>query len=323
VRSRSALPISVCLVCASASIALAQSYPTRIVRLVVPSSPGGGTDLSARVIAPKLGERLGQQVVVENRPGAGSVIGNEFVAKAAADGHTLLMGISTLAILPSMVAKLPYDTLKDFLPVTVVVRVSNALTVHPSVPVTSVKGLIALAKSKPGSLTYSSAGAGTNPHLAAELFLVLTKLSMVHVPYKGSGPAVVGLLGGETALSFASVPSVINYLKAGRLRALGVTTAKRSSALPDIPTIAEAGVPGYEAQQWFGVVAPGATPRGIVERLHKELLVVLKDDEVVRLFAAQGADIVANTPEEFAAYLRSELDKWARVIKAAGIEPLR
>jgi tripartite-type tricarboxylate transporter receptor subunit TctC len=311
------------LASAAASGAIGQTYPVKAIRLIVPSAPGGGTDLSARVIAPKLSERLGQQVLVDNRGGGGSVIGNEIVARAAPDGYTLLMGISTLAILPSMVSKLPYDTLKDFHPITVVVRVSNALTVHPSVPATSVKGLIALARARPGALTYASAGAGTNPHLSAELFLVLTKLSMVHVPYKGSGPATAGLIGGETALSFPSVPSVINYLKAGRLRALGVTTAKRSAVLPDIPTIAEAGVPGYEAQQWFGVVAPGATPRAIVERLHRELMLVLKDPEVVRNFSAQGAEIVADTPDEFAAYLKSEMDKWARVIKAAGIEPLR
>jgi tripartite-type tricarboxylate transporter receptor subunit TctC len=321
-RTRSMIA-AVCVGCATAAGTCAQSYPARVIRLVVPSAPGGGTDLSARVIAPKLSERLGQQVVVDNRPGAGSVIGNEIVAHAAADGYTLLMGISTLAILPSVVTKLPYDTLKDFTPVTVVVRVSNALTVHPSVPATSVQGLIALARSKPGALTYSSAGSGTNPHLSAELFLVLTKLKMVHVPYKGSGPAVVGLIGGETALSFPSVPSIVNYVKAKRLRALGVTTTKRSSVLPDVPTIAEAGVPGYEAQQWFGVAAPGATARAIVERLHKELVAVLKDADVVNAFAAQGAEIVANTPDEFAAYLRSEIDKWARVIKAAGIPPIR
>jgi tripartite-type tricarboxylate transporter receptor subunit TctC len=318
-----AAALTSCVLALAALPAGAQTYPARPTRLVVPSAPGGGTDLSARVIAPKLSERLGQQVLVDNRGGGGSVIGNEIVAHAPPDGYTLLMGISTLAILPSMVSKLPYDTLKDFTPIALVVRVSNALTVHPSVPATSVRELIALARSKPGALTYASAGAGTNPHLSAELFLVMTKLSMVHVPYKGSGPATLGLLGGETDLSFPSVPSVINYLKARRLRALGVTTAKRSSVLPEIPTIAEAGVPGYEAQQWFALAAPGGTPRAIVDRLHAELMIVLKDAEVVRNFAAQGAEIAASTPEEFAAYLKSELAKWARVIKAAGIEPLR
>ena len=320
---RGAAVFGACLAGAIALDVKAQTYPARPIRLVVPSAPGGGTDLCARVIAPKLSERLGQQVLVDNRPGAGSVIGNEIVAHAPPDGYTLLMGISTLAILPSMVSKLPYDTLKDFAPISVVVRVSNALTVHPSVPATNVRQLIALAKSKPGALTYASAGSGTNPHLSAELFLVMTKLSMVHVPYKGSGPATVGLIGGETALSFPSVPSVINYLKAGRLRALGVTTAKRSSVLPDVPTIAEAGVPGYESQQWFALAAPGATARPIIDRLHGELVIVLKDADVARSFTAQGAEIVGGTPDEFAAYLKSELAKWARVIKAAGIAPLR
>ena len=318
-----AAALASCVLGIAAAGADAQTYPVRPIRLVVPSAPGGGTDLSARVIAPKLSERLGQQVLVDNRGGGGSVIGNEIVAHAPPDGYTLLMGISTLAILPSMVSKLPYDTLKDFAPIALVVRVSNALTVHPSVPATSVRELIALARSKPGVLTYASAGSGTNPHLSAELFLVMTKLSMVHVPYKGSGPATVGLISGETALSFPSVPSVINYLKAGRLRALGVTTARRSEALPKVPTIAEAGVPGYEAQQWFALAAPGATPRAIIDRLHAELMMVLKDPDVVRNFAAQGAEIVGSTPEQFAAYLTSELAKWARVIKAAGIEPLR
>jgi tripartite-type tricarboxylate transporter receptor subunit TctC len=301
----------------------AQGYPARSIRLVVPSAPGGGTDLSARTIAPKLSERLGQQVVVDNRGGGGSIIGNEIAAHAPPDGYTLLMGISTLAILPSMYSKLPYDTLKDIAPISVVVAVPNALTLHPSIPARSVKDVIALARAKPGALNFASAGPGTNPHLAAELFKALTKVDIVHVPYKGSGPAVIGLIGGETAMSFASVPSIINHVKAGRLRPLAVTTARRSKALPDLPTIAEAGVPGYEAQQWFALAAPGATPRPIIERLHKELMVVLRDAEVVSQFAAQGAEIVGNTPEEFAAYLKSELDKWARVIREAGIKPLR
>jgi tripartite-type tricarboxylate transporter receptor subunit TctC len=311
------------LLAAAAPPALAQSYPTRPIRLVVPSAPGGGTDLSARTIAPKLSERLGQQVVVDNRGGGGSIIGNEIVAHAPADGYTLLMGISTLAILPSMYSKLPYDTLKDIAPISVVVAVPNALTVHPSVPARSVKEVIALARSQPGAINYASAGPGTNPHLAAELFKAMTKTDIVHVPYKGSGPAVIGLIAGETAMSFASLPSIITHVKAGRLRPLALTTAKRSGALPDLPTIAEAGVPGYEAQQWFALAAPGNTPRPIIERLHKALMAALRDPEVVGQFGAQGAVVVGNTPEEFGAYLRSELDKWARVIRDAGIKPMR
>ena len=316
------LPLAA-LLAAAAPQCGAQTYPARAIRLVVPSAPGGGTDLSARTIAPKLSERLGQQVVVDNRGGGGSIIGNEIAAHAPPDGYTLLMGISTLAILPAMYTKLPYDTLKDIAPISVVVAVPNALTVHPSVPARSVKEVIALARAKPGALNFASAGPGTNPHLAAELFKAMTKIDIVHVPYKGSGPAVIGLLGGETALSFASVPSIINHVKAGRLRPLGLTTAKRSAALPDVPPIAEAGVPGYEAQQWFALAAPGATPRPIIERLHKELVAVLHEPDVVNQFAAQGAVIIGNSPEQFAAYLRSELDKWSRVIRAAGIKPLR
>jgi tripartite-type tricarboxylate transporter receptor subunit TctC len=307
----------------AASAVCAQSYPARSIRLVVPSAPGGGTDQSARIIAPKLSERLGQQVLVDNRSGGGTLIGNEIVAHAPPDGYTLLMGISTLGILPSMYTKMPYDTLKDIAPISVVVAVPNALTVHPSLPAKSVKEVIALARARPGAINYSSAGAGTSPHLSAELFKALTKIDIVHVPYKGSGPATIGLLAGETAMSFPSLPAIINHVKAGRLRALGLTTAKRSAALPDLPTIAEAGVPGYEAQQWFALAAPGNTPRPIIERLHKELMAVLRDPEVIGLFTAQGAVIVGNTPSEFSAYLRSELDKWARVTKSAGIKPLR
>ena len=321
-RPSALLPLAA-LLTAAAPPALPQSYPTRPIRLVVPSAPGGGTDLSARTIAPKLSEQLGQQVVVDNRGGGGSIIGNEIAAHAPADGYTLLMGISTLAILPSMYTKLPYDTLKDIAPISVVVAVPNALTVHPSVPARSVKDVIALARSKPGAINFASAGPGTNPHLAAELFKAMTKTDMVHVPYKGSGPAVIGLIAGETALSFASLPSIITHVKAGRLRPLALTTAKRSAALPELPTIAEAGVPGYEAQQWFALAAPGNTPRPIIERLHKALMAVLRDPDVVGQFGAQGAVIVGNTPEEFGAYLRSELDKWARVIRDAGIKPLR
>ena len=308
---------------AAAPYAAAQAWPARSIRLVVPSAAGGGTDLSARTIAPKLSERLGQQVVVDNRGGGGSIIGNEIAAHATPDGYTLLMGISTLAILPSMYTKLPYDTLKDIAPISVVVAVPNALTVHPSVPARTVKELIALARARPGAINFASAGPGTNPHLSAELFKSMTRTDIVHVPYKGSGPASIGLLAGETAMSFISVPTIINHVKAGRLRPLGLTTARRSPILPDLPTIAEAGVPGYEAQQWFALAAPGATPRPIIERLHKELMAVLRDPDVVARFGAQGAVIVGNTPEEFGAYLRSELDKWARVIRDAGIKPLR
>lgn len=301
----------------------AQDYPTRAIRMVVPSSPGGGTDLTARTIAPKLSELLGQQVVVENRPGGGTLIGNDIVAHAPPDGYTILMGVSTLAILPNMHTKMPYDTLKDLVPVSQVVAVPNALSVHPSVPARSVKELIALAHNRPGQINYASAGLGTSPHLCTELFKSMAKIDIVHLPYKGSGPAAVGVLAGEAAMMFSSVPSIVNHARAGRLRPLGVTTTKRTPALPDVPTIAEAGLPGYEAQQWFGVAAPGGTPQPIVARLHKEIAAALRDPKVAGLFENQGGIAVGSSPQEFAAYLRSELGKWARVIKEAGIKPVR
>lgn len=304
-------------------VALAQDYPTRTIRMVVPSSPGGGTDLTARTIAPKLSELLGQQVVVENRPGGGTLIGNDIVAHAPPDGYTLLMGVSTLAILPNMHTKMPYDTLKDLAPVSQVVAVPNALSVHPSVPARTVKELIALARKRPGQINYASAGLGTSPHLSTELFKSMAKIDIVHLPYKGSGPAAVGVLAGEAAMMFSSVPSIVGHARAGRLRPLGVTTTKRTPALPDVPTISEAGLPGYEAQQWFGIAAPGGTPRPIVERLHKETAAALRDPKVAGQFTNQGGIPVGSSPQEFTAYLRSEIDKWARVIKEAGIEPVR
>ena len=317
---RCAVAIIAMLACC-AGIAAAQTYPNRAIRLVVPSSPGGGTDIVGRIVAQKLSEQIGQQVVVENRAGAGTIIGNEVVAKAAPDGYTLLMGLSTLAINPSMYAKLPYDAMRDFAPVSQAVTVPNILTLHPSVPAKTVRELIALAKAKPGSITFGSAGLGTNPHLSGELFKSLAKIDMVHVPFKGSGQSVISLLAGEIAANFPSVPTAIPYIKAGRLRGLGVTTAKRTPALPEVPSIAEAGLPGYEATQWFGVLAPAGTPRAIIDRLHQELSRAVRSPDVKERLTSEGADIVAGTPEEFAAYIKSETDKWTKVIKSAGIKP--
>jgi tripartite-type tricarboxylate transporter receptor subunit TctC len=298
-----------------------QGYPARAIRLVVPSAPGGGTDITARIMAPKLTEYFGQQVVVENRAGAATMIGGELVARAAPDGYTLLMGISTLAINPAMYRRMAYDALKDFAPVSQVVTLSNVLVVHPSLPARSVKELVALAKARPGQLHFASAGVGTNPHLSHELFLAMTGISMVHVPYKGSGQGIIDVLAGHVPVMTPAVPTALNYIRAGRLRALGVTGAKRSSAAPEIPTIAEAGVPGYEATQWFGIVAPAGTPRAIVERWHRETVRALKDSEVRDRLVADGADPVGSSPEEFAAYLRSETEKWAKVVKSVGIKP--
>jgi tripartite-type tricarboxylate transporter receptor subunit TctC len=319
--NRNAVVALLALAAISAQSVLAQSYPNRAIKLVVPSSPGGGTDIVGRIVAQKLSEQLGQQVVVENRAGAGTIIGNEAVAKSAPDGYTLLMGLSTLAINPSMYAKLPYDALRDFAPISQAVTVPNILTLHPSVPAKTVKDLIALAKAKPGSITFGSAGLGTNPHLSGELFKSLAKIDMVHVPFKGSGQSVISLLAGEIAANFPSVPTAIPYIKAGRLRGLGVTTAKRTQALPDVPSIAEAGLPGYEATQWFGVLAPAGTPRAIIDRLHQELSRAVRSPDVKERLTSEGAEIVGGTPEEFAAYIKSETDKWTKVIKSAGIKP--
>ncbi len=299
----------------------AQSYPVRAIRLVVPSSPGGGTDITARIVAQKLAEQLGQQVLVDNRAGAGTIIGNEIVAKSAADGYTLLMGLSTLAINPSMYTRLPYDALRDFAPISQVVSSPNLLTVHPSVPARTVRELIALARARPGSLVFGSAGTGTSPHLSGELFKSVARVDIVHVPYKGSGPSVISLLAGETSVNFASIPTAIAYVRAGRLRALGVTTLRRAQALPELPSIAEAGVPGYEATQWFGVLAPAGTPRAIVDRVHQELVRALRAPDVKDRLTNEGLEVVAGTPEEFAAYIRSDTEKWTAVIRAAGIKP--
>ena len=301
--------------------ALGQSYPTRAIKLVVPSSPGGGTDIVARILGQKLSEQLGQQFVVENRAGAGTVIGNDAVAKSAPDGYTLLMGLSTLAINPSMYAKLPYDALRDFTPISQSVSACNILILHPSVPAKTVVELIALARAKPGSLTFGSAGMGTNPHLSGELFKSLARIDMVHVPFKGSGQSIISQLAGEIAANFPSVPTAMPYVKAGRLRGIGVTTLKRVEVLPFVPSIAEAGLPGYEATQWFGLLAPAGTPRPIIDRLYQESSRALRSADMKERMTAEGLEVVGSTPEEFASYIRSETEKWTQVIKAAGIKP--
>ena len=298
-----------------------QNYPVRPIRLVVPSSPGGGTDITARIIAPKLGEYLGQQVVVENRPGAGTMIGGEVVARAVPDGYTLLMGISTLAINPAMYRKVPYDALKDFAPISQVVALPNVLVTHPSLPVKTVRELIAFAKSRPGQINFASAGVGTNPHLSMELFLSMTGVKMIHVPYKGSGQGVIDLIAGHVTVMTPSILTALGYVKDRRLRALGVTSAKRAGGAPDIPTIAEAGVPGYEAVQWFGVLAPAGTPRDIVSRLHKKIVRTVQTPDIRQKLVNDGADPVGSLPEEFAAFIRSETAKWAKVAKAIGLKP--
>ena len=300
--------------------ALAQGdYPTRPVRMIVPSSPGGGTDILTRRLLPVFSKELGQQVVVDNRPGAGSIIGNELAARAAPDGYTLLMGISTLAILPATRKQLPYDALKDLAPITQAVAAPNIMLVHPSLPVTTIKGLIEFARKRPGELNYGSAGPGTNPHLAMALFLNMTGVNMVHIPYKGLGPALVDLLSGQIVVASGTMLSSLRHVKSGRLRGLATTGAKRSTALPNLPTVDEAGVKGYVVTQWYGLFAPSGTPREIIDKLHRAMVATLRAESAK--FAADGVETVGNSPEEFRKVLQAETAQWAKVVRAAGVKP--
>lgn len=314
-------PPSLTLCCALAAMpAYAQQYPTKPVRVIVPSSAGGGTDIVARSLTPELSKRLGQQFVVENRAGAGTMIGTDVAAKSPPDGYTLLMGLSTLAINSALYKKVPYDPVKDFAPITVAVSSGSIIVVHPSVPVKTVKELISFARARPGQMNYASAGTGTYPHMTMELFLSMAKLKMVHIPYKGTGPAMVDMLAGHTAVMAGTMVTTVPQIRAGRLRGLGITTTRRSEAAPDIPTIAEAGLPGFESVQWYGLLAPANTPRDIVNRLHGEMVKILQQPAIRKRFAADGADVVANTPDQFAAYIKAELAKWDKVARGAGIE---
>jgi tripartite-type tricarboxylate transporter receptor subunit TctC len=300
---------------------LAQSYPAKPVRVIVPSSAGGGTDIVARIITPELSKRLGQQFVVENRAGAGTMIGIEVASKAPPDGYTLLMGLSTLAINSALYKKVPYDPVRDFAPITVAVSSGSIIVVHPSVPVKSIKELIAFARTRPGQMNYASAGTGTYPHMTMELFLSMAKLKMVHIAYKGTGPAMIDMLAGHTAVMAGTMVTTVPQIRAGRLRGLGITTTERNSAAPEIPTVAEAGLPGFESVQWYALLAPANTPKDIVNRLHGEMVKILQQPEIRQRFANDGATPVGNTPEQFAAYIKSELAKWAKVARGAGIEP--
>jgi tripartite-type tricarboxylate transporter receptor subunit TctC len=315
------LLFAVPLLAQTPSTSSGRAYPSKPVRFIVPSSAGGGTDIIARAIAQKLSEALGRQFVVENKPGAGQMIGIEAAARSPADGHTILMAASTLAINPVMYKKVPYDPLRDFAPITQAASLPNVLVVHPSVPVKSVAELIALAKAKPGQIAYASAGVGTSPQMSMELLKSLAGIDMLHVPYKGTTPGVVDLLAGQVSVMAPNVLTALPHIKAGKLRALAVTSGKRSEALPEVPTIAEAGVPGYESVQWYGVLAPAGTPREIVGRLHAEIAKALRAGDVRERLAADGAEPVGSSPEEFGAFIRAEIAKWAKVAKAAGIRP--
>ena len=313
------LPPVALLFAASLAVAQAPAYPVKSVRLLVPSSPGGGTDILARVLAQKMSETFGQQFVVENRPGAGQVIGIEAVARSAPDGYTLLMAASAIVINEVLYAKPPYDTLRDFAPVTLGASLPNILVVHPALPVKSVRELIVLAKTRAGQLNYSSAGSGTSPHLSMELFRLMAGITLTHIPYKGSGPATVDLLAGQVQLSMPNVLTALPHIKGGKLRGLGVTSGKRATGLPDIPAIAET-LPGYEAIQWYGILAPAGTTRDIVGKLQAEIARILVLPEVRDRLAADGADAVGSRPDEFAAYIRAELAKWGKVVKTGSIK---
>ncbi len=304
----------------AAGAPLQTGYPSRPVRIIVPHTPGGTTDFTARLIAPRLSERLGQTVVVDNRAGAGSLVGTDLVAKAAADGYTLLVVASSLTIIPSIYKKIPFDPVQDFAPVTTLSWYPNLLVVHPAVAVNSVRELIALAKAKPGTLNFASGGAGTGTQLGAELFKSMAGIDIVHIPYKGGGPAITALLAAEVHLYFAPIPSVLPLVRAGKLKALAVTSARRSLALPDLNSMAEAGVRGYDESTWNGLLAPARTPREIVMKLNSEMTAVLKTPEMRERFAAEGAEPAASGSEEFAAMIKREITKWAKVIRDAGIK---
>jgi len=307
------------LLLALAGSAAAQDYPTKPVRLIIPFPPGGSNDVVGRMIATQLGERLGKQVVVDNRGGAGGVLGTEVAAGAAPDGYTILV-VSLAYTVNPWLYKLKYDPLKSFVPVAMLASGANVLTVHPSVPVNSLTELIALAKQKPGELNYASAGAGSFQHLGSELFKLMAGVDIVHVPFKGGGPAMIDVVGGHSQVLVSSLVQTGAHIRSGKLKALGVGSAKRSSLFPDIPTIAEAGVPGYEMANWWGILAPTGTPQPIVDKLAKEIGVVLSAPETQKHFAAEGAEVVQKTPAEFAAFIEAELAKWQRVVKDAKIK---
>jgi len=305
---------------AAASGSSAQSYPNRPVRILVPFPAGAGVDIVARMLGLPLTDVWGQAAVVDNRPGAGGTIACELAAKSAPDGYTLLLGnISTFAMAPSLYKKVNYDPVQSFAPITLVNTSANVLVAHPSVPATTTQALIALAKAKPGQINYASAGSGTSPHLAAELFKSMAGVDLVHVPYKGSPQALTDLLGGQTQIMFASLVSALPHIRQARLRALGVTSLKRAAALPDLPAISEAGLRGYDVSVWMGIVAPAGTPPAIIAQLNRQIGALLQSPDIRERLAVQGLEAASNSPAEFRSYIASEVRKWAVVIKQAGV----
>ena len=310
--------LALCMACTH--IVYAQSYPTKPIRMIVPFAPGGGSDVTGRIVSAKLSERLKQQVVVENRTGAGGAIGTEFAARAAPDGYTLLLGsMSELALYPAVASKVPYDTVRDFTPIALAGDVPFLLVTNPALPVRTTKELIALAKARPGEINYGSAGAGSTSHMTMALFGSLTGTRLVHIPYKGSAPATTDLVAGHLQAMMGTLPAALPFAKSGRLRALAVSSAKRWPSIPEYPTVAESGVPGYEVILWTGVLAPAGTAREIITQLQREIASLLTLSDVKESFAKQGAEINSAGPEQFAAIIRRDLAKWAKVAREANV----
>jgi tripartite-type tricarboxylate transporter receptor subunit TctC len=302
-------------------LATAQNYPAKPIRWISPWPAGGANDIFSRAIGQKIAESMGQQVLVDNRPGAAGTIGSDIAAKTPADGYTLVMGSSpTHAIAPALYPALPYDPVRDFAAVTLVGSVPNVLVLHPTVPAKTVKELIAVAKARPGKLNFASTGNGTSQHLSAELFKFMAGVDMVHIPYKGTAPALTELVAGQVDLAFENMPALVPHIQAGRLRALAVTTAKRSAIMPELPTIAEAALPGYDASVWFGVFVPAGTPRPVIDRLHAEILKALQTPDLKSRMVSMGTEVSGMGPDDFSAYVRREIPKWANLVKAAGVK---
>jgi tripartite-type tricarboxylate transporter receptor subunit TctC len=306
----------------SAQPVAAQTYPAKSVRIIVPYAAGGNTDITARAVGAKLGEVFHQQVIVDNRPGGGTNIGSELGARAAPDGYTLFMGGASNAINMTLYAKPPYDTLRDFAPVSLCVKGANVLSVHPSLPPRNLKELIALARAKPGQLNFASSGLGSSNQMAGELFKMMAGLNIVHVPYKGNAPALIDTVAGNVEMMFSGVPALLPHIHSGRLRAIAIGSLKRFSALPDVPTFDESGLKGYEATTWFGLMAPIRTPREIVARLNAEVDKIIKSPDLQTRFVNDGLEPIGGTQEEFGKFIRAEIEKYAKVIKAAGLKPL-
>lgn len=315
--------VSFVLMLLTATAAGAQAYPSKAVRLIVPFAAGGSTDIIGRTVGQKLNEMWGQPVLVDNRPGGSTVIGTDAVAKAAPDGYTLLITPAPFTIVPSLIGKLPYDPARDFEPITLINTTPLVIVVHPGVPARSIKELIALAKSRPGALNYGSSGAGGSNHLAGELFNAMAGVKMVHVPYKGNAPALADLVGGHVDAVFNGLTSAMPLIKSGRLRALAVTSLARAGALPDMPTLDELGLKGFQAVAWNGLTAPARTPKEVIARLNADVLKVVRSPELAERLKAEGSDPVGNSPAQYAAFLRDEIAKWAKVIKQAGIKGLQ